>query len=84
MEVIRRHILKRIDGARVDAWYQPVRDIRKAFRLTPDEFEGLMTGHHRPPDRTQYYLQEIEVTYREVTDNVQQIGNDQQDSGGTG
>lgn len=69
MEVVRRHILKRIDGVPVDIRYNPVREISRAVRLTPELFEQLMTGHFKPEDREQYYLQEIEVTYREVTED---------------
>ena len=69
MEVIRRHIVKHIDGYPVNIRYEPVKSIHYALKLTPDEFERLMTSYHKPEDRTQYYLQPIETIHREVNEN---------------
>lgn len=82
MEIVRRHILKRIDGVPVNIHFEPVKSISKALRVDEDLFHTLMTGHYKPDNPKDFYMQEIEITYREVTEDVQQIGDDKQDCNG--
>lgn len=58
--------MKHVDGYPVNIKYEPVKTIRAAARLSDEDFERLMTSYHKPLDRSQYYLQEIEISYREV------------------
>jgi hypothetical protein len=84
MEVVRRHILKRVDGVPVNVRFEPVHSISRALRVDKELFDTLMNGHFKPDRPEDYYMQEIEISYKEVTEDVQQVGDDQQDSSGDG
>jgi hypothetical protein len=84
MEIVRRHILKHISGAMVNIRYEAVKTIRSAARLTPEEFETLMTSYHKPVNRNDYYLQEIEISYREVGEDEREHDGVREGSGSTG
>jgi hypothetical protein len=69
MEIVRRHILKRKDGVPVNLHFEPVKSISKALRVDADLFHTLMNGHFKPANPEDYYMQEIEIQYREVYEN---------------
>lgn len=69
METVRRYILKHVDGYPVNIRFERVKTIRAALRLDDDLFRQLMTGHYKPDNPDNYYMQEIEVTYREVEEH---------------
>lgn len=66
MEVVRRHILKRVDGVPVNVRFEPVHSISRALRVDKELFYTLMNGHFKPDRPEDYYMQEIEISYREV------------------
>lgn len=68
METVRRYILKHVDGYPVDIRFERVKTIRAALRLDDDLFRQLMTGHFKPPNPGDYYMQPIQITYEEVND----------------
>jgi hypothetical protein len=67
MEMVRKIILKRVDGAYCDVWFKPVKSIRAAARFNDmDEYNSFLTGHYRPNNPELYKPQYIKVTYEEV------------------
>lgn len=67
MEVKRRIIIKRIDGVPVNARYEPVKSLSQAARFNDiDEYNAFITGFYKPTDATQFFPQEIEISYREI------------------
>lgn len=69
MEIVRRHIVKHIDGYPVNFRLEPVKSIREAFRVNEETFHIRMTGHFKPDNPEDYYMQEIEISYREVAED---------------
>lgn len=73
MEIKRRYIIMRIDGVPVNLKYEPVKSLSSAARFGDlDEYNAFITGFYKPIDASQYKPQEIEIIYREVTEDVQQ------------
>lgn len=68
METHTSNIVKRrSDGAIVNLHLQPAKDIRSALRFSRiEDYETFIYGHYGPEDPEDYYLQPIEIFYREV------------------
>lgn len=73
--------MKRRDGVPVNIKYEPAKSLSQAARFRDmDEYTAFITGYYKPPDASLYMPQWIEISYMEVEENVQQVGNDREDS----
>lgn len=66
MEIVKRFVIRRADGAYVDIKFDTVKTMRQAARFgTIEEYNTFMNGYYRPADPDKYYPQPITVTYEE-------------------
>jgi len=69
MEIVKKFVIRRADGAYVDIKFERVKTIRQAARFsTIEEYDKFMNGYYRPADPDKYYPQAITVTYEEDRD----------------
>lgn len=60
-------VKRRSDGAMVTVRLEIAKDIKSALRFNHvEDYETFINGHHGPDDPSDYYLQKIEIQYREV------------------
>ena len=70
MEIKRRIIMKHISGVPVNNRYEPVESLSRAARFpTIEDYQRFITGYYKPVDDSQFIPQEIEITYREVSND---------------
>lgn len=67
METYRSYVVKHKDGYMVNIHFEPVKSIRYAFRFNHvEDFNNFMIGYYKPESPEDYFLQEIETSYKEV------------------
>lgn len=85
METKRRIIIKRIDGVPVNLKFEPVKSLSAAARFNDiDEYNDFINGYYRPSNADMYKPHKIRITYEEEEDDVQQVGEHNEDIGCSG
>lgn len=67
METVHAYAVRHKDGAYVNIRWEPVKSIKYALRAgNPEDLNTILNGHYKPEHPEDYYLQPIEISYKEV------------------